>query len=128
MKWNPILVGQVVGGSVIGYFFFLIGGATGVVVSCPHGGFYEEWWRICIWGLAAYLFGVSLGVFLLGRLFRQEGSFGLTSLGSVLGGVGVYYFLLSPEQFAACVLVSLLAPLFATIGYHLRATGVVSPG
>lgn len=120
MKGNSMLAAQLVGGALTGYVFYLIGGAIGVVVSCPHGGIYESWWKVCIWGLTAFLIGVSTGVYLFGKVFKQEGSLGFTILGSVLGGAAVYAFLVSPERFAACALVSLLSPLLATLGFHLR--------
>lgn len=125
MKWNSRLTAQMIGGALVGYAFYLIGGAAGVVTYCPHGGVYDQWWKVCMWGVAAYAVGVAVGVYLFGRLFKVRGSLGLTSLGSALGGAGVLAFLFSPAQVASCLLASFLAPLLATIGFHLRRLNVV---
>jgi len=125
MKWNANFSAQVVVGALVGYVFYLIGGVAGVLVHCPRGGLYEEWGKVCVWGVVAYVIGVSVGVYLIGRALRQHGSLTLTVLGSILGGAAVMAFLLSPARVAACLLTSILSPVLATIGYHLRAATAV---
>lgn len=125
MKWNANFSAQVVVGALVGYVFYLIGGVAGVLVHCPRGGLYEEWGKVCVWGVVAYVIGVSVGVYLIGSALRQHGSLTLTVLGSILGGAAVMAFLLSPARVAACLLTSILSPVLATIGYHLRAATAV---
>ena len=79
---------------------------------------------MCVWGVIAYVIGVSIGIYLVGRALQQHGSLTLTIFGSILGAA-VMAFLLSPARVAACLLTSILAPVLATMGYHLRAQGAV---
>lgn len=123
MNWNSKMTAQAVGGAALGYLLFLVGGATGVAIHCPRGEVNEAWSKVCIWALVPYVIGVALGVYLVGKLLKQKGSLRLTLLGSIVGGFGVYLALLASQQGALCLLISILPPVFSTLGCHLRATG-----
>jgi hypothetical protein len=65
--------------------------------------------------MTGYPAGIIVGVYLVGKLFRRQGSFWLTCLGSIMGVFFSFWFSLFPFFFIVSV--------FATFGFNMAKRG-----
>ena len=130
-----IFVGAIIGFAVTCPVFYLIGAST------PGGCFsgFVAMGYMLLTGPPVYGLGTSVGVYLVGSIGKQTGSFLLTLASGFLGGLftlvllRVLFRLSFTESsnvlivglldvilpIVMCVLVILIPPIFATIGFNL---------
>ena len=110
--------GELVAGVGAGYVAGIGLGVTGVTLAFAAGAPAE--FSTMGYGFLGFIIGYpignTIGVYLIGNLGDETGEFWNTLLGSIIGGIGGFYFIATTTEYLPYIV---LSPIGATIGFNL---------
>ncbi|MBW7989601.1 MAG: hypothetical protein FVQ84_06245 [Planctomycetes bacterium] len=116
------IVGEILAGAALCVVALLVAYVTGFVLVGKGKGEYAGVGFMAMFLLVfppLYVLGSTFGVYLVGRIGNETGSFLETLSGGFLGGpVAVLLCFLGIEKIVLWALILLIPPIFATIGFN----------